>query len=259
MLVGGASALAGDMARVWYRAVTDGLLLIRRHRPIGEPAAMHSLALAGASTLDGIAGAGRIVHALSEAGIRCESVRQLVVETSTEPESFASLDLGARFDLVVLGSHLVNLPEDSRRAAFVSVAARHVADSGGLIIEHHPVDWAETAADVEPTPGAALGMEDVRRDPPFVSAVSVYDIGGRVERQPFTARVLSEDELATELSTVGFAVARRLAPTFVEARRSRLASGAWPQPSTRHAPAVVRALDTQDLRSGHDECKGRRT
>jgi hypothetical protein len=60
-------------------------------------------------------------------------------------------------------------------------------------------------------------MVDVRRDPPFVSAVSVFDVGGRVVRQPFTARVLSEVELADALGAAGLVVVRRLSPTWLEA------------------------------------------
>ena len=62
-------------------------------------------------------------------------------------------------------------------------------------------------------------MLGVRRDPPFVSAISVYDVGGRMARQPFTARVLSEAELAAELDAVGLRVTRRLGPTWIEAAR----------------------------------------
>jgi len=89
------------------------------------------------------------------------------------------------------------------------------------VIEHHPIDWAETAADVEPTPGSVVGMEDVRRAAPFVSAVSVYDIGGRMVRQPFTARVLSERDLAEVLERNGLRPSRRLGPTLILARPRR--------------------------------------
>src|SRR5438067_10617812 len=46
-----------------------GMLLIRRRRPIGEPATLRSIGAGGAggaegaATIDGSAGAGRIVHA----------------------------------------------------------------------------------------------------------------------------------------------------------------------------------------------------
>lgn len=156
---------------------------------------------------------------MTEAGIPCSDLVQVVIPTDSPIDELEALELGRRFETVVLGSHLVNLPDQERRSAFLALAARHLADGGALVAEHHPIDWAETAADVEPTPGGAVGMLEVRRDPPFVSAVSVYDVGGRMWRQPFTARVLSDAELAVELATVGLHVARRLGPTWIEAAR----------------------------------------
>ena len=198
--------------------MTAGLLLIRRRRPIREPDSLEPIAPGAAATTDGTAGAGRIVHALSEAGIRCDAVAQLVVPSDIEVEQLRSIEVGETFGTVVLASHLVNLPEEALRSAFLAMAVRHLAASGAIVVEHHPVDWAETADDVEPTPGSAVGMEDVRREPPFVSAVSVFEMGGRVVRQPFTARVLSETELAAVLATAGLRVSRRLAPTLLEAK-----------------------------------------
>jgi len=197
--------------------VTAGLLLIRRLRPLGEPDNLRPLHDSGAATLDGTVGAGRMVHALATAGFRCDPVTQLIVPADIEADDLRSVVARRDYDAVALGSHLVNLPDEGRRAAFLDLAARHVAAGGVVIVEHHPIDWAETAADVEPTPGAAVGMEGVRRDPPFVSAVSVFDVGGRVERQAFTARVLSEEELTEALKGAGLRVSRRLGPTLIEA------------------------------------------
>lgn len=176
---------------------------------------------AAAATYDGVAGAGRIAQALAELGFSPDPCRQLVVDTDGSMEALGGVDLGARFDAVVLGSHLINLPDADAHAAFLAIARRHLAPGGTLLVEHHPLDWAETAAEVRPTPGgSSLGMVDVRRDPPFVSAVSVYDVGGGVVRQPFTARVLSGAELAAALSAAGFADARRLGPTWLAAREA---------------------------------------
>jgi hypothetical protein len=199
--------------------VSVDLLLIRRRRPIGEPDGLRPLGETGVATLDGTSGAGRIVLALSGAGIRCDPITQLVVPPDLSLEGLRTLDLGTRHPVVVLGSHLVNLPEETRRAAFLGLAARHATMDGTVVVEHHPIDWAETAADVEPTPGSSVGMEEVRRDPPFVSAVSVFDMGGRVERRPFIARVLSERELAEALAGVGLRVTQRLGPTWIEAHK----------------------------------------
>jgi hypothetical protein len=170
--------------------------------------------------LVGASGAGRIVHALAELEIDLDGLQQLVVDPEAAPGDIDRLDAGAAaFPLVVLGSHLVNRPEEPVRAALVRLARRHLAPGARLLVEHHPVDWAETAGEVQPTPGGGPGMLEVRRDPPFVSAVSVYDIGGRLMRQPFWARVLSEEELAAALAGAGLAVISRLGPTW-------LASGA---------------------------------
>ena len=200
------------------------MLLIRRRRPIGEPGEggrhggerRHSPAL---DRIDGTAGAGRICAALLELGVRLSDVRQAVIDADSSIEEVAAMDLGDRFDHVVLGSHLINLPDDDRRIELVRLAARHVGDGGRVLVEHHPIDWAETAEPTTPTPGADVGMVEVRRHPPFVSAVSTFDFGARDVRQPFTARVLSEAELAEALGAAGLAVRGRLGPTWLEATR----------------------------------------
>ena len=199
------------------------MLIIRRRRPIGEPATgarPGRPALAeGVATYDGVAGAGRIAQALADLRVAVDPCHQLVVDLDGPLASLGDVDLGTRFDAVALGSHLLNLPDDDLRAAILALASRHLAPGGTLFAEHHPLDWAETAAEVRATPGgSSLGMVDVRRDPPFVSAVSVYDVGGRVVRQPFTARVLTEAELAGALAAAGLADARRLSPTWLAVR-----------------------------------------
>ncbi len=203
------------------------MLLIRRRRPIGEPgeAGRHGGGRRHSPTLDvldGTAGAGRICAALLELGISLSGVRQAVIDADASIDDLAAIDLGTRFDLVVLGSHLINLPDDDRRSAFVRLAARHMGGGGRVLIEHHPIDWAETAEPTTPTPGAEVGMDEVRRHPPFVSAISTFDIGGRYVRQPFTARVLSEAELAETLAVSGLAVRRRRGQTWLEAAGSAI-------------------------------------
>lgn len=184
-------------------------LLIRRRRPIGEPARP-----------EGATGAGRIVQALLALGVTVDPVTQAVIDPDGPLGELAAMELGGVFELVVLGSHLVNSPDAERGRSFVALAERHLAREGRLLVEHHPIDWAETAEPTRPALGATLGMVDVRRDPPFVSAVSVYDVGGRVVRQPFTARVLSEAELDDLLRTAaGLERVARLGPTWLDARR----------------------------------------
>jgi hypothetical protein len=196
-------------------------LLIRRRRPIGEPPTLRSLdsakSPAPAAELDGTVGAGRICQVLAELGVELAAVRQLVIDPHAPLGTLDAIDLEAAFETVALGSHLVNVPNQERRTTFLRLARRHVATGGSLFIEHHPLDWAESAEPTRPTPGAEVGMVDVRRDPPFVSAVSVFDIGGRVVRQPFTARVLSDADLDAALRAAGLVRHGRRSPTLLEA------------------------------------------
>ena len=185
-------------------------LLIRRRRPVGDPAA-HQFQ-------DGIAGAGRIIRSLGEAGIVLDDgrIRQLLLDPEALLIDLDSTLSEERFDRVVLGSHLVNMPDFDTRVGLLELA-RSLAAGGTVFVEHHPTDWLETAADVAAVPGGSVGMVAVRVDPPFVSAVSVLDIGGRVVRQPFRARVLSDAELDEALAAAGLQRSRRRNATWLEA------------------------------------------
>ena len=199
------------------RVTENAVLLIRRRRPIGESPDLEPGTIPGIARLHGSAGGGRVLHALSELEHRFRTVIQSVVDGDLTTADIDALDAGRLFVAVILGSHLVNTPDEVRRRAWLRAACRHVVGDGDMFVEHHPIDWAEMAEPTPATPGAEVGMRDVRRDPPFVSAVSVYDIGGRVVRQPFRARVLSEAELEAELGAAGLLVRRRLSPIWLQA------------------------------------------
>ena len=193
------------------------MLLIRRQRPVGEPPDLEPGASPGYGVLRGSAGAGRALQSLAELGFRTRNVHQAVLDADVTAAQVNEVDLGRQYVTVVLGSHLVNTPDSSLRLALLRAAARHLVGVCDVLIEHHPVDWAETAEPTRATPGAEVGMRDVRREPPFVSAVSVFDVGGRLVRQPFTARVLSDAELAAAIEESGLRIVRRLGPTWIHA------------------------------------------
>lgn len=192
-------------------------LLIRRRRPVGESADLRPVSTPGVHVLKGSSGATRALHALRELDLRFPTLIQAVIDEDARVEDLTALDVGRLFVTVILGSHLVNVPDADLRRGFLGAARRHLVGDCDVLVEHHPVDWATTAAAVPATASGAPGMTRVRVDPPFVSAVSVYDVGGRVVRRPFTARVLSEPELAEELAAAGLSVRRRLSPTWLVA------------------------------------------
>src|SRR5206468_4704981 len=76
------------------RELGADVLLIRRRRPIGEPAALVPLDDTGAATLDGTAGAGRIAQAMLELGYELDAVTQAVVPADIALDRLAALDLG---------------------------------------------------------------------------------------------------------------------------------------------------------------------
>jgi len=109
-----------------------------------------------------------------------------------------------------------------------------------VLIEHHDPGWAQTATDSRIELDAlVLGLSDVRRHPPFVSAVARYEVEGNTFRHPFTARVLSVAEISDELARVGLRLRRGLTNGWTEAvslgRRS-----AWEHRSRRRTPCTSR-------------------
>jgi SAM-dependent methyltransferase len=200
------------------------VLLYRRLSAGVEPALIDSAVAPHSTILELGAGAGRITHALIDLGHRVVAVdqsRQMlrwVRGAETIVADIEALDLGRRFDAVVLGSHLVNTADDRTRADFLATCRRHVADAGVVLVEHYESDWAETAeGSRSERAGVVLTLTDVIREPPFVSATMVYDIEDRTYRQPFVARVLSGDELSTELERSALRLRRHLTPGWAEA------------------------------------------
>jgi hypothetical protein len=112
------------------------------------------------------------------------------------------LDLGRRFPCVLLMSNLVN-SGDAERAALLAACARHVAEDGLVLIERHEPEWRP-----EESVGRRLGevdvsLENVRIDPPRVSATVRYEAAGTTWHHSFTAHVLDDAELNASLAAAG--------------------------------------------------------
>lgn len=120
--------------------------------PTGDtPALVHSVVPAGASVLDLGAGVGRIADPLVERG-------HPVVAVDESPEMLArvrraetvcgrieELRLDRTFDVVLLASHLVNVPDDASRARLLTTCARHVRPDGVVLVERITRAWADAA------------------------------------------------------------------------------------------------------------------
>lgn len=109
-----------------------------------EPEVIHGAIPAGASILELGSGAGRVTNPLVALGHPVvaldESAEMLahVRGAETVCAGIEGLDLGRRFDAVVLGSHLVNTPDEGQRREFLAACARHVAADGVVLVEQAP-------------------------------------------------------------------------------------------------------------------------
>jgi SAM-dependent methyltransferase len=181
---------------------------------MGEPEVVHAAIPVGASVLELGAGAGRITHPLVELG-------HPVVAVDESPEMLAhihgadivtaqiqALDLGRRFDAVLLASFMVNTADGALRRGFLRACRRHLRDDGRVLLQRHAPAWFDEAAEGETTrEGITFGLRDLERPGPgLLSATTEYRVGDRLWTQWFTARRLDDAELAAALAEADLAV-----------------------------------------------------
>jgi len=179
------------------------------HEAAGDPAA---------SILELGSGAGRVTAPLVELGHRVVAVDESpemlghIKSARTVCARIQDLTLAERFDVVLLASHLINVPGEPERQELLGACVRHVAPDGCVIIEQHAPDWFATAAESESeTDGIVFRLRDVSRPAPDLLAATVeYQAGDRVWTQTFTTRMLTEGQLTASLATAGLAFDRYL-------------------------------------------------
>ncbi len=95
------------------------------------------------SVLDAGCGTGRVARELARRGIDVVGVdvdasmiataRRLAPELEWELADLAAVDLGRRFDVVVMAGNVPHFTPDGTRAALVAGCARHIAATGILV------------------------------------------------------------------------------------------------------------------------------
>jgi SAM-dependent methyltransferase len=182
---------------------------------MGEPELGHAAVPPSASILELGAGTGRVTHPLVGLGHPVVAVDESpemlahVHGAETVTAQIQALDLGRRFDAVLLASFLVNTADDALRRGFLRACRRHVRDDGQVLIQRHAPAWFDQAAEGEATEaGITFRLRDLERPGPgLLSATTEYQVGDRLWTQSFTTRRLDDAELAAALAEVGLAVA----------------------------------------------------
>jgi SAM-dependent methyltransferase len=183
--------------------------------PGDDPGIIQAAIPGGASILELGCGTGRVTSALAGLGHPIvaidESAEMLarVRGADTVQAVIQDLRLGRRFDVVLLASHLINVPDDVIRRALLRTCAEHVTPHGCVIIQQHPPAWFASAGPSQRTSadGITFRLRDVTRPGPgLVAATVVYEVGSRIWTQSFTARQLGDEFLRACLREAGLAL-----------------------------------------------------
>jgi SAM-dependent methyltransferase len=189
---------------------------IYRRIPAGrEPEIIDAAVAPRSALLELGCGGGRMTRALVSLGHRVTAVDQSRAMLALLPDDPAidpvnadieTLDLGRRFDGVIVASHLLNVGEELA-AAFLATAGRHLALGGVVLAEVYPpeMDWAAAVGRRSVVGDVGVTVTGARRDRNHLDATVEYDLEGRMWRQPFDADLLDEAAIRARLGAAGLA------------------------------------------------------
>lgn len=184
--------------------------------PVGdEPDVVRRAAPPPARLLELGCGVGRITRPLVERGYDVtavdESPEMLARVTGAARRvhrRIEDLDLGERFDVVLLGSFLVHAGDDAVRQALLESCRRHVAPRGVVLLQREGENWHRDVPRRGPLGDDGeihvVSSDEVR---PGVSSVHIeYVFPDATWTQTFLSRPLTRDQLERALADAGLAV-----------------------------------------------------
>ncbi|NJP99895.1 class I SAM-dependent methyltransferase [Streptomyces sp. PLAI1-29] len=185
--------------------------------PVGdEPDVVERLIPRGAHILELGCGAGRVTHPLLERGYTVTAVDESpemlerVRGARTVRSPIEELDLGTRFDAVMLASFLVHAGDPAVRRGLLATCRRHVAEGGAVLIQREPEDAHTRVPRERAVPGGGL-VRIAASEPvaPGVRAVRcVYEFPGARWTQTFLSRPLTTETFEEALAEAGLVVDR---------------------------------------------------
>ncbi|MFE7761631.1 class I SAM-dependent methyltransferase [Streptomyces sp. NPDC057438] len=187
--------------------------------PVGdEPEVIAGVAPEGARILELGSGVGRMTHPLIERGFTVtavdESAQMLerVRGARTICGPIEELDLGERFDVVLLASFLVHTGDREVRRGLLATCLRHVADDGCVLIQREGADY-HTNVPRERVDPRGFTVRVVSAEPVGDGVDSVfveYLFPDGEWTQTFRARPLTEEQFDAALGEAGLKAERYL-------------------------------------------------
>ncbi|MBQ0886650.1 class I SAM-dependent methyltransferase [Streptomyces sp. RM72] len=183
-----------------------------------EPDIVAAAVPEGARILELGSGVGRMTHPLLERGFTVtavdESAEMLehVRGARTIRSPIEDLDLGERFDAVMLASFLVHAGDVEVRRGLLRTCARHVEDDGCVLIQREGADY-HTNLPRERVDPSGFTVRILSADPVGDGVNSVraeYEFPDAVWTQTFRARPLTTEQFEEALGEAGLAVDRYL-------------------------------------------------
>jgi hypothetical protein len=156
-----------------------------------------------------------------------EMLSHVPMEAETVLSDIEALVLETSFPVVLLASNLINNPNQSVRSRFLETCRSHVSEEGVVILQRYqpelngwiPGGWVDRGP-------VAVRISRFERQGDHFSASIQYRRGDRAWTQHFSAVVLDDDALRTELAHRGLCLERMLDPeaTWILATPIRLST-----------------------------------
>lgn len=187
--------------------------LYRRLPYLGEVERLLPWIPPGSSVLELGCGVGRVTRRLLAVGYQVTAVdnsAEMLAYAPAEATRILSdiedLGLGEDFDAVILGSCLVNTPDEAGRIKQLAQCRRHLRKEGVLLLERHDPEWL---ARVDVGSVGAIGTIDMsvteaRHRGEEVDLCFRYEDAGVAWLQYFTARILDDSAITLHLAGAGF-------------------------------------------------------
>ncbi|MGW2961872.1 class I SAM-dependent methyltransferase [Streptomyces sp. NPDC001220] len=183
-----------------------------------EPDIIEAAVPAGAHILELGSGVGRMTHPLLERGFAVtavdESAEMLarVRGARTVQSTIEGLDLGRKFDVVMLASFLVNTGDAEVRRGMLRTCVAHVADGGCVLIQREGADYHSNVPRerVDPS-GYTVRIASVEPAGDGVNSVRAeYEFPDAAWTQTFLARPLTQEQFEEALAEAGLEVTEYL-------------------------------------------------